>query len=492
MSYAADLLDGFEILYRRTEGVAKVSFEMADFFKRLSEAELEYSKMLSKISKSFGAKKLIGNPFVDGSLKDAWVTVLGQLDALAAHHLTLSTQLDKDFNVVGEKFFKDKDAHRKKLTADGQKLTRDWKGQQDVLARSKSNYMKLSKEAEAAHASHRKAAADPKLKPDKIMEYEKKARAATDKANISDQEYKDMLNTTNNRQNDLYTVDMPNLLTEFQRFEEERVTFVKETLGTFSQRLAEVPPAVQNVSDQVGQASHNVDPAKDIVDFCANNKTGVTPPPAVDYEVYVWSDPSLQAGASSSGAGGYTPSAPTPSSSSPAQMKMGTYKPPPATSNKQWGLTPADQSLSVDQKISKLEGQLNELQGTIHSETQARAGIEKLVQFYAKDPVAAKKAEAELHEADRKLRALQDSEGLVSGQLSELQGGHAAAEPAGSEPRPVRVRGLYDYAATCDTELSFQEGDVLTVTEQDESGWWFAELNSASGFVPQNYVEVIE
>lgn len=28
------------------------------------------------------------------------------------------------------------------------------------------------------------------------------------------------------------------------------------------------------------------------------------------------------------------------------------------------------------------------------------------------------------------------------------------------------MRGLYDYAATCDTELTFKEGDILTVTEQ--------------------------
>ena len=54
----------------------------------------------------------------------------------------------------------------------------------------------------------------------------------------------------------------------------------------------------------------------------------------------------------------------------------------------------------------------------------------------------------------------------------------------------VKVRGLYDYTATCDTELSFKEGEEFYVSEQDESGWWYATLGDKSGFVPQNYVEV--
>lgn len=55
----------------------------------------------------------------------------------------------------------------------------------------------------------------------------------------------------------------------------------------------------------------------------------------------------------------------------------------------------------------------------------------------------------------------------------------------------LKARALYDYDATNDTELSFRAGDILTITEQDESGWWFAELNGAAGFVPNNYVEVL-
>jgi len=55
----------------------------------------------------------------------------------------------------------------------------------------------------------------------------------------------------------------------------------------------------------------------------------------------------------------------------------------------------------------------------------------------------------------------------------------------------VRAQGLYDYKATNDSEMSFNAGDVLIITEQDDSGWWFAEHNGNVGFVPRNYLTVV-
>ena len=54
------------------------------------------------------------------------------------------------------------------------------------------------------------------------------------------------------------------------------------------------------------------------------------------------------------------------------------------------------------------------------------------------------------------------------------------------------MRALYDYDATEANELSMREGDILTLLEKDESGWWrgrSAEGNE--GVFPSNFVEVI-
>ena len=84
----------------------------------------------------------------------------------------------------------------------------------------------------------------------------------------------------------------------------------------------------------------------------------------------------------------------------------------------QWGLSSADESLSNDQKKAKLEQQLKEVNEDIESEIKSKKGLgtafrvtasrinlncllikfivcgatDKLVKFYAADPVAQKKA----------------------------------------------------------------------------------------------------
>ncbi|EFA85233.1 hypothetical protein PPL_02233 [Heterostelium album PN500] len=479
MSYSTDLLDGFDTLYKRTEGVLKCNQEMSNFFRKLSTLESDYSKALLKLVKSTGQKKLISNPFLDGSLKESWRITLGELESIGNQHATFSN-LDNDLANIIEKMVKDKENVRKKLTADGQKLTKDMKTQLDLLTKAKMNYHKLSKEAELAQTTLTKGQADPKMKQDKVSQLSTKASQASEKSNQADQEYRECLNVTNVKQNEYYMNEMPNLLKEFQTFEEDRISQTKDAMHKLSLYIKEIPPVVSHAADVVQQAAEQVDKDADIRQWVAENKTNVTPPGPIDYYPF---EGEAQA------------------SNSPSNFRVGTYK-PPTSQTKDWGLTPKDSGLTPDQKTQKLESQLSEISNTIKQEIQARAGIEKLIQFYANDPKEQKKAEGELMEADKKINALKENQRLISQQMEELgrapagAGGDFNGSASGGISQPsaklVRVRGLYDYEASCDTELSFKEGDILSVTEQDSSGWWFAELNGSTGFVPQNYVELYE
>ncbi|KAF9943744.1 cytoskeletal protein binding protein, partial [Modicella reniformis] len=59
------------------------------------------------------------------------------------------------------------------------------------------------------------------------------------------------------------------------------------------------------------------------------------------------------------------------------------------------------------------------------------------------------------------------------------------------EPLPTSgtVLGLYKYDATTEEELAFEEGDTLTLYEQDDPDWFLVGNGSHVGFVPGNYVE---
>ncbi|KAI5806975.1 ras guanine nucleotide exchange factor domain-containing protein [Geopyxis carbonaria] len=53
------------------------------------------------------------------------------------------------------------------------------------------------------------------------------------------------------------------------------------------------------------------------------------------------------------------------------------------------------------------------------------------------------------------------------------------------------VRALYNYATEDQTSLSFQQGDVIQVLKQLESGWWDGIVNNQRGWFPSNYCQFI-
>eukprot|EP00026_Physarum_polycephalum_P006093 Phypoly_transcript_06134.p1 GENE.Phypoly_transcript_06134~~Phypoly_transcript_06134.p1 ORF type:complete len:485 (+),score=114.94 Phypoly_transcript_06134:175-1629(+) len=484
MGFSTDMLDGFDVLYKRTEGSLKVSSDMATFFKKLAIIEADHAKLLVKLSANYGTKKLLANPHIDGTVREAWATIFRCVDTVAAKQENFAHSLMKEVSLAMSDFVKEREVVRKKLSADGQKLTKDMKNQLDTLSKVRSNYLKASKESESAMVAVNKEISGSN-QPKKVAQLQQKASQAAEKAATSDQEYKDVLKTTNTKQQDYYHSEMPHLLNEFQQFEEERINFTKTMLTKYANLLLEMPPVYLQTSEDVSKEASKMDASLDVNRFTNENKTGVTPPPPIEYQSY-----EINAA---------IPNLPDRGSLSPSRMGSFMVK-STVSADREWGLTKADESLTVEQKRSKLEQQLIDLDAHIRSETTAKNGVEKLVQFYANDPAAQRKAESELADAEKKIKTLQDHKQNVKTLLTELNGGVPPAENGHPEPTEgveektvlVKVRGLFDYVATCDTELSFKEGDILTITEQDESGWWYAEVDGRAGFVPQNYVEVTE
>jgi len=64
---------------------------------------------------------------------------------------------------------------------------------------------------------------------------------------------------------------------------------------------------------------------------------------------------------------------------------------------------------------------------------------------------------------------------------------------SGTVPPPgsMYVRALYDYDADDRTSLSFQQGDIIQVITQLESGWWDGVINGVRGWFPSNYCAVV-
>ncbi|KAF9935360.1 HOG (high osmolarity glycerol) pathway protein [Linnemannia zychae] len=54
-----------------------------------------------------------------------------------------------------------------------------------------------------------------------------------------------------------------------------------------------------------------------------------------------------------------------------------------------------------------------------------------------------------------------------------------------------QARGLYDFDAENESELSFKEGDYLWIHYRQFPGWLLGEMEGRSGLVPENYVQLL-
>lgn len=62
----------------------------------------------------------------------------------------------------------------------------------------------------------------------------------------------------------------------------------------------------------------------------------------------------------------------------------------------------------------------------------------------------------------------------------------------GEEAEGEWYRAVYSYTPANDGELEMKEGDMVFITEKDESGWWYASKDDKEGFVPADYVELAQ
>ena len=54
---------------------------------------------------------------------------------------------------------------------------------------------------------------------------------------------------------------------------------------------------------------------------------------------------------------------------------------------------------------------------------------------------------------------------------------------------PTLVRAVYKFKGSNNDELKFKKGDVITITQQEDGGWWEGTLDGKTGWFPSNYVE---
>lgn len=59
-----------------------------------------------------------------------------------------------------------------------------------------------------------------------------------------------------------------------------------------------------------------------------------------------------------------------------------------------------------------------------------------------------------------------------------------------SPPSVVQAKALYSFTGSSSQELSFSEGDVITIVDQSDGDWWKAATDGVVFLVPATFFEL--
>jgi len=484
MSFANDLWNGFDIVCKRTDEGLKACKEVSTFFKKRSEIEADYGKTLLSLCKTtsgekFSAKKLIKGkgggtgPLDEGTVRDSWVTVQTEVEKLARVQNDFSQKLINEVVDPINNFIKEKDAIRKQLVTEGQKATKILEDTISNYQKAKKTAEKFSKEAEQAQQGYHKATADDPVKPDVIQKLASKVTQAKEKASQADSEYRESVSKANEVKDKFHSDQMPQILAELQKLEEERIKFLKTTLKQFIDLQDAIPPSIKLTCEAMSQYVEAIDVDADIQTFIEENRSEGEGPEPIEYTPF------------------------TEDGANQASGMVGGAKKGPNISE----FFKKIQKLSPEERTAKLQEKLAETDNDIKNKMKTKSSMENMAKLYEKDPEQKKKVDIQLEQFNRDIEQLQDTRQKIEQELKS-SGVTVAPPPAITAPsnakttvaaasktaNPIKkAKALYDYKGEGEEELSFAKGDQVNVFEIEDSGWWQVELKGHRGIVPGNY-----
>tara|TARA_R110002050_G_scaffold119801_4_gene237662 strand:- start:1424 stop:2134 length:711 start_codon:yes stop_codon:yes gene_type:complete len=231
-----------------------------------------------------------------------------ELENVGNKHFTFSDSITNELFGPLTAYVKKKEADRKKLMADGMKLTKDFKTALANLDIAKKKYQEASKAADAAAGAYSKAKSESTVKPKELNKLNgkgtrhpsrskvisrpflqctkhfllffplfcSKASKAADVAHSADKDYQKLLEKTNVKQTEFYQRDMPDLLKKFQEFEEERIEYLKQHFLRYSTFCLQFPSLLEFSGKSVQKSFEEITVPGDIQAFLDANKTGIS------------------------------------------------------------------------------------------------------------------------------------------------------------------------------------------------------------------------
>ena len=372
----------------------------------------------------------------------AWEVIRDESDKRARYHNDLADSLTNAVSNPMKELVRASDKHIKKARSTAKSLLVELNRTEKLTEDAKSKYEKARKKQYDAKDEYERASFSANTNPKLKDQLSKKVQSEHKAADKFDTAYAEQVSKLQELQVKCYETDVPAILADFENLERQRIEAAASSLSVSLDLDGKLPLLLEeSLSRMMGQVKI-ISADQDVSAFIAITKSGAAPPPRAQYHPYDESAGRCLAPSSSISVG-FTPGG--------RVLATGSQRTAAAGSAGAVGS-------SANQLSPRMGARAGTVTGSPRSGGNSGGGGQKR------------------------------SKGGVGG------GGSTAVGGSVSSVRGIGfAKALYDYDAQSDLELSFQEDDLITIIEKDDSGWWHGELNGKVGVFPAaDWVEEVD
>jgi len=277
MSFAEHLLDAYDALEKKTATSLTGLKGLSSFMKHSSDVFKKCSTDAQSVCSKYKGKEI---RLLEGTVNAAVIAVVSEVEsAIVGPFVTLTSEFERASKEI-DAFVKEREQSRKKLIADSTHMQKEWEATVNTLRKAKDAYFKFAKDAAAAQAAAEKA------QDKNVAVARQKADAAAEKARAADDGYGSLLVRTNDMQYSYYTQTQPEMLTQYQQWEDERIRFVKTQLTTLADNIIglEMPQKWEQLTASFKGCAEAINPDSDLDSYARSIGNNTPIPNDMPYE----------------------------------------------------------------------------------------------------------------------------------------------------------------------------------------------------------------
>ncbi|XP_067088891.1 cdc42-interacting protein 4 homolog isoform X4 [Osmerus mordax] len=535
MDWGTDLWDQFDIIEKHTQSGLELVEKYVKFVKERTEIEQSYAKQLRNLTKKYNPKRgSKEEPECRFSNHQSFLDILNEMNDYAGQRELIAENMMMNICIELTKYLQELKQERKMHLVEAKKSQQSLEITYKQLDSSKKRFEREWREAERAAQCAEKTDQDINATKADVEKAKQQAHMRTHVAEECKNDYAAQLQKYNKEQSQFYFGDMPLIFNKLQDMDERRVKKLAQGYILFSDTEKHVTPIIGKCLEGITKAGTNINERSDSMALIEQHKSGFERPGDLEFEDY---SQGINRASSDSSLG--TPKGPLD------LLGKNKSKPFWLFSKKSKRFTPERTTPTVtedfahlppEQRRKRLQQKLDDISKELQKEVDQSEALGKMKDVYEKNPQMGDPASLtpQITQTAQNMERLRGEVNKYESWLAEAggrgdtlrytshsfnnNGAHDVYSPdiahsdEGTPDRPQAIyaefdddfedeelaapigqcTAMYSFPGASEGTISMQEGEVLSVVEEDKGDGWtrVRRTNGDEGYIPTSYVSI--